>query len=108
MGDIYRDTAELLAVVEGELKALLLWEEQPPAPEALASTEPFCVDTIEFNQWLQFVFLPRIYDMIDRRQPLPRRCGIAPMAEEYLRVRSQSGTALVAVLGRLDRRLSQQ
>lgn len=108
MGPIYRETAELLAAVEAELRVLTLWEEKSPGPEALASTEPFCVDTLEFHQWLQFVFLPRMYAMIEQRQPLPRRCSIAPMAEEYLRARSIGGSALMDVLDRLDRRLSQR
>ncbi|WP_258876037.1 YqcC family protein, partial [Pseudomonas aeruginosa] len=30
------------------------------APEALASPEPFCVDTLALEQWLQWIFLPRM------------------------------------------------
>ncbi|MGI0567070.1 YqcC family protein, partial [Pseudomonas aeruginosa] len=31
--------------LSGELRALGWWSESSPAPEALASPEPFCVDT---------------------------------------------------------------
>jgi uncharacterized protein YqcC (DUF446 family) len=33
------------------------WDEVPPSIEALSSVEPFSVDTLDFEQWLQWIFL---------------------------------------------------
>ncbi len=79
---------------------------QPPA-DALSSDQPFCVDTLTFPQWLQFVFLPTIQNMLQEDQTLPGRCGIAPMAEEYFRGTGLRSSALVAALVRIDELLSE-
>jgi uncharacterized protein YqcC (DUF446 family) len=77
-----------------------------PSPEALASTAPFCVDSLSFPQWLQFIFIPGLRRIIDQRQLLPRECQVAPMAEMYFRLGSSDGAAVVALLQRIDRLLS--
>ena len=77
--------AELLIDIEAELRQLGLWERQSPPAEALASEQPFCIDTLTLPQWLQFIFLPRLYRLLEQDAALPDRCGIAPLAEEYFR-----------------------
>ena len=39
-----------LQQIEFELRALRWWEEQAPDAAALASRQPFCVDTLAFSQ----------------------------------------------------------
>lgn len=104
MQSIYSDVADQLLQLEVELRRLDLWQAEPPPAEALASREPFCVDTLSLPQWLQFVFLPRMSELVERGQPLPRQCGIAPIAEEYFK---DTGAAapLVKLLGDIDARL---
>ena len=75
--------AALLIDLEADLRNRLLWDAVEPAPEALASTQPFCIDTLIFPQWLQFVFLPRMQALLDAGQPLPPQCAIAEMAEVH-------------------------
>jgi len=98
--------AVLLIDVEAHLRQLGLWQSQPPGADALASTQPFCVDTLEFDQWLQFVFLPTMQELLETGQALPGECGIAPMAEEFCRLRKLPGVPLERVLAALDRVLS--
>ncbi|MGI9286319.1 MAG: YqcC family protein [Pseudomonadales bacterium] len=69
--------------IEADLRQLHFWQSESPDKTALASTEPFCFDTLTFPQWLQFVFIPRMYALIESGENLPDSCGIAPMAEEY-------------------------
>lgn len=69
--------------IEADLRQLHLWQREAPDSAALASKEPFCFDTLTFPQWLQFVFVPRMYELIETDASLPESCGIAPMAEEY-------------------------
>jgi len=103
-----RDTeiAELLIDIEAQLRQLGQWDRLPPPADALASQQPFCVDTLTLPQWLQFVFLPTMYRMLEEGQDLPGRCGIAPMAEEYFRGTGLSSAALLSSLTRVDELLS--
>ncbi|MEZ7952012.1 MAG: YqcC family protein [Halioglobus sp.] len=98
--------AELLIDIEAQLRQLGQWEKASPEPSALASDQPFCVDTLTLPQWLQFVFLPTLYAMLRDERELPQGCGIAPMAEEYYRGTGLSSSELVAVLMRVDELLS--
>lgn len=99
---VFVEAASLLIDIEAELRRLGLWEGEPPSAEALASTEPFCVDTLAFNQWLQFVFLPRMYALLERERLPPGRCEIQPLAEQYFADSRLPVAALIATIGRLD------
>lgn len=98
----------LLIDIEAELRQLNLWQYEPPSAQALASVEPFCVDTLNFSQWLQFVFLPRMYQLLQQHQPLPCSCSIAPMAEEYFnQLHLRQAKSLIAALAALDQLLTE-
>jgi uncharacterized protein YqcC (DUF446 family) len=98
--------AELLIDIEAELRQLGQWDRLPPSPEALASDQPFSIDTLTLPQWLQFIFLPTIYRLLEEGQPLPERCGIAPMAQEYFRGMGLASSALERALSQVDVLLS--
>jgi uncharacterized protein YqcC (DUF446 family) len=98
--------AEVLIDVEAQLRQLGLWDKIPPSTEALASEEPFCVDTLNLPQWLQFIFLPTLYQMLEGGLPLPGRCGIAPMGEEFFRGSELAVEELLTALQRVDELLS--
>lgn len=99
------EVAEVLIDVEAELRQRDLWQSRQPTADALASTQPFCFDTLSLPEWLQFVFLPRMYRLIDDDQHLPDACGIAPVAEEYFRGTPLVHGNLIPALRRLDRLL---
>jgi uncharacterized protein YqcC (DUF446 family) len=105
-GNHIRQVAGSLLQIEIELRRLGAWDSQPPSEEALRSTAPFCVDTLTFTQWLQFVFVERMKVIIENDNPLPAVSGIAPMAEEYYRGREQFARELIRELERIDRLLS--
>jgi uncharacterized protein YqcC (DUF446 family) len=96
---------EILIDIEAELRRLRLWQEEPPCAEALASTQPFCFDTLTLPQWLQFVFLPRMHALVEARGALPADCAIKPMAEEYFRDARVPIRDLILALDRVDRLL---
>lgn len=96
---------QLLAEIRHEMQAIGLWQQQPPAPEALASTQPFCVDTLDFSEWLQWLLLPRLEEMIARDLPLPQNSDIQPMAEEVFKQLEADTEQLLALIGRLDQAL---
>ncbi len=98
--------AELLIDVEAHLRQMGLWDAEPPSAEALASTQPFCIDTLDFNQWLQFIFLPTMYMLLEEGRDLPTECGIAPMAEEFFRGTQLPSQPLEQTLARVDKLLT--
>ncbi|MCO1333809.1 YqcC family protein [Microbulbifer sp. OS29] len=104
MQPIYSEIADQLLFLEAELRSLQIWQGKAPPVEALASTEPFCVDTLTFPQWLQFIFLPRMQELIEGELALPGQCGIAPIAEEFFKGRDEAA-ALIAILETIDQRL---
>ena len=107
MSDIRRQLAVRLFAVEQHMRDLDVWSDMTPSSAALASEQPFAIDTLEFVEWLQFIFLPRLQGLVQSGAPLPSVCGTAPMAEEYFRGWSICGTdSLIAALTAIDELLS--
>ena len=102
MSQLHITIADTLIDIEKELRELRLWQSEMLPDEALMSEQPFAVDTMTFPQWLQFIFLPRMYFMLDEQIPLPGNCGIAPMAEQYFSGLDLHSSALIAQLQKID------
>ena len=71
----------MVACIEAELRRIDLWEARPPAPEKIASRQPFCCDTLSCAQWLQWQFVPRMQNLLQTGEALPDSCAIFPYAE---------------------------
>lgn len=98
--------SSLLIDVEASLRQLNQWQSHSPSADALASTEPFAIDSLTFPQWLQFIFLPRMYGMIERNDALPENCSMSLMAEEYFRGLGLDTASLLKSLLKVDELLS--
>ncbi|MGE1177780.1 YqcC family protein [Pseudomonas sp. BW7P1] len=83
--------ADQLLLIERELRAQGWWDEVQPSVEALSSVEPFSVDTLEFEQWLQWIFLPRMKVILEQDLPLPKASGIQEMAQMVFAQRNLQG-----------------
>lgn len=98
----------LLLELKQALQEAKLWTAMPPSEEAMASTAPFCIDTMELNDWLQWIFLPRMQALLDAHQDLPTACGIAPLVEEWGKTKVLDSIHLAAlkrILQQLDEAL---
>jgi uncharacterized protein YqcC (DUF446 family) len=102
MVDNYQRLASLLLAVEKELRAMQLWEQQMPSAQALASDQPFAIDKLSFNQWLQFIFLPKMAEIVETASALPESCSTAPMAEEFYRAEQVDAISLIRHLAAID------
>jgi uncharacterized protein YqcC (DUF446 family) len=98
--------ADQLLLIERELFVLGWWTAEMPSVEALSSQEPFCVDTLPFEQWLQWIFLPRMKQIIEQGEPLPAVSGIQQMGEMVFVERAQDARRLLELLGAFDRLIS--
>ena len=97
---------KLLSELEMELKVLKLWASERPTLNALTSQQPFCCDTLRFEQWLQFIFIPKISEMIAVNASLPSTISLCPMAEESYKTLGTQAAKLINVIGDIDEVLS--
>ena len=93
---------ELLAALELALLDAGWWGEESPDEAALASTEPFCVDTLRFSEWLQWVYIPKMRAYIASQGALPERSGLLVIAEEAWRGSAADTDSLLLVMRALD------
>lgn len=94
--------AEQLLLIERELRLQGWWDAESPGAEALSSVEPFSVDTLDFHQWLQWVFLVKMKQILEHDLPLPNASGILEMAEMVYADRLQESLGLRDALKKFD------
>ena len=97
--------ADHLLLLERELRALNLWSQTAPSADKLESGVPFGVGVIEFEQWLQWVFIAKIKVLLEQGSELPSISGIQPMAEEYYKHDLKRFASLIELLGEIDQNL---
>jgi len=101
--DHQEEVKRLLQNIESELKILGDWESSSPSVSALNNTNPFCCDTLELHQWLQWIFMPKIHNLLEQGHPLPGQCDIASYAEVIYTKSGQERTVLIEHLRVFDR-----
>jgi uncharacterized protein YqcC (DUF446 family) len=106
MNNRHKQVAIELINLEQIMRQSDLWSDTVPSIEALSSTEPFAVDTLDFEQWLQFLFIPQMFLLIEQAMPLPTNCAIAPMGEEVFKSLHKNRSALQTQLIKIDRLLN--
>ncbi len=103
MDDHQRAISHVVERIAEELKRSELWEDERPSPERLASGQPFCYDTLDFHQWLQWLFLPRMRRILAAGgEGMPARSAIHPYADECLGHVEQNTDVLLALIRQFD------
>ncbi|KDN97266.2 MULTISPECIES: YqcC family protein [Pseudomonas] len=100
------DIADHLLLIEHELRLQGWWSDEPPSAQALASTVPFAVDSMNFDQWLQWIFLPKMKVILEKGLPLPNASGILVMAETVYVDRPEQSRELRRLLAEFDQLIS--
>ncbi len=95
--------ADLILALEAEMRRLGLWETQPPEPQDLESLVPFCHDTLRFEQWLQWVFLAKMKQVLETEEGFPASSDIAPLAEYRFTMLPQHTDQLLALIEAFDK-----
>ena len=107
-GQAIHQLADLLLAIEAEMRRIALWEQESPEPAALASLMPFCHDTLSFPQWLQWVFLPKMKQVLESGQDIPASSDIHPLAEYALADHPEEIQQLLLLIERFDRLINRQ
>lgn len=76
----YDIVAAKLAEIEAELKGIGFWRTEPLAPAQYNFQRPFGGDTMAFSQWLQFILIPRVREIIETRGEFPPQSQVAVQA----------------------------
>ena len=100
--DKHRLLRPLLQQLESELHSQGLWQEEKPSAQALASCAPFAIDSLSFVQWLQFIFLDKMNELVSCSQPLPESMLILPMATEYFKNLPHNSAEIIDTISRID------
>lgn len=94
--------------LEVGLRDLGLWSHERPTAEALASTLPFCYDTLELEQWVQFVFLGRMREILEQGDRLPDTCAIYPYVEMLRGAGKTVNPKLAKLIHQVDQSISKK
>jgi uncharacterized protein YqcC (DUF446 family) len=69
--------------IEHELKALNRWQQKSLPVERFTDMGAFGSNTMSFEQWIQFVLLPRIHQIIVEKDQFPDESSLSAYAVRY-------------------------
>ncbi|AWH89481.1 YqcC family protein [Limnobaculum parvum] len=99
---------QLLGEIEQLMQEQALWRSCAPELSAFESSEPFCIDSMSPEEWLQWVFIPRMRALVEGGHPLPTRIAMAPYFEEAFSQRAENHQSLIDALHRIDQLLNKE
>jgi uncharacterized protein YqcC (DUF446 family) len=71
--------------IENEMKRIGEWQNDPLPDEAYDIQEAFGTDKMSLSQWLQFIFIPKVRELLETNGPWPELSQVGTYAaREYL------------------------
>lgn len=98
--------AQSLQAITLQMQQQGLLKAEPPSAEKLASKLPFCLDTLTFTQWLQWVMFPKLFFIIQTKAALPSNSNMAVMAEQAFKTEAADTNLLLELIKELDQHLN--
>ncbi len=87
--------------IESEMKRLGIWSKTPLPKDAFLDMGAFGMNTMSFDQWLQFVFVPNVRKLLKTDGPWPDKSEIGTIAvREFDGMPESDG--LIALLTEFD------
>ncbi len=77
---LHERASAAIDAIEAELKRLGSWSETPPDPSRLVDPGPFGMNTLAPEEWLQFVLVPRVREVVRTRGNFPSDSQVAVWA----------------------------
>jgi len=101
MPDIHKQAEGIANKIEAELKVLTRWDKVPLSKEKYKDMGTFGSNTMSFVQWLQFVLLPRIREIVKEESDFPAGSMLTAYAIREFQGDPDSGQ-LILLLYELD------
>ena len=98
----YKELEAILAEMETELAKLGLWDVPEPEANAFKCTSPFFLDTMELHEWLRYVLIKKLRDLMAASGKLPEKAEIFPYAYEFYHEDRSRYLGLLRSIHRLD------
>jgi uncharacterized protein YqcC (DUF446 family) len=76
----HESARQKIGAIEAEIRRIGMWSAEPPPPEAFNFHAAFAMDTMPFVSWLQFVFIPRVREIIETRSDFPGNSQVGAQA----------------------------
>jgi uncharacterized protein YqcC (DUF446 family) len=90
-----------LDAIEAEMKRAGLWQSEPLPEDAYQFRQAFAMDTMAFSQWLQFIFVPRVRQIIGTGEAFPSTSMVGAQAVREFDTVPEAGE-LVRLLSEFD------
>jgi uncharacterized protein YqcC (DUF446 family) len=72
--------ARKIGEIEAELKRLGRWQDTPLPEAAYKDMGPFGMNTMAYEQWIQFVLIPRVREILVSKGEFPRKSQVGVLA----------------------------
>ncbi|MBX4200150.1 YqcC family protein [Candidatus Parcubacteria bacterium] len=93
--------------IEEEMKKVGLWQAEALPEEMYDFNEAFGADKLSLAQWLQFIFIPRIRELIQTNGPWPEESEVGIYAaQQYMFFKPTENPGEYATQGTMDRKES--
>ena len=76
----YAITQQKIDVIEAAMKRIGYWQSEPLDPDQYDFERAFAMDTMVFSQWLQFIFIPRVKEIVATAGEFPPRSMVGAQA----------------------------
>ncbi|MBK8270360.1 MAG: YqcC family protein [Planctomycetes bacterium] len=83
------------------MKRTHMWQDRPLPPEAYQFRRAFAIDTMAYSQWLQFIFIPRVREIIAGKGQFPSVSHVGAQAVREFDGMEEAGE-LVSLLCQFD------
>lgn len=91
----------LLEQLTQELKNAALWQATAPDENKLSSQQPFALDTLAPHEWLQWIFIPRMWQLIEQQAPMPKGFLVTPYFVEVWKYQTDY-QPMINLLAKMD------
>ena len=77
---LYTQAGQKITEIETEMKRIGYWNPELLPEEAYDFREAFAMDTMTYSQWLQFILIPSVRQIIDQKGPFPKESMVGVQA----------------------------
>lgn len=90
-----------IAEIEAEMKRIKMWQNSPLPAEKFNFELAFGMDTMAFSQWIQFILIPRVHQILEKKGGFPDGSMIGVQAMREFDGYDEAAK-LISLLGEFD------